>query len=585
MTATVAGGEDSVRARRRAMPPAIAFFSRHLTAAAPSQRQRKALVLLIGLHLAALVVLAWSEVDPVAGVAVLLAWGLLNFLWLAVLRRPAVSAALALTLTVVLILVSQYKHSTLLMTANFLDLILIDRDTVSFLFMIYPSLTWIVAAAALLVFPAYALLWWYDPYRVRLTPSLAGAAGCFVMLTGLSLAVPSDPYDEFYSGNYVSKFARSGVTGAFDLLTRGYLESDATATERLDMAAAEGCRPTARLPHIIMIFDESSFDISAIPGIKLPPDYRSHFRSSDGKQRTLLVEGAGGPSWYTEYNVLAGLSVRSYGRFADFVTRVAADRVERGLPRALRRCGYRTFSLYPMLGIFAGARRFQSTIGIEHFLDARVLGVRGVEPDSFFYDAAARLVARERGDKPLFLFVYTTANHFPWNFRFRPELTPGWRETGNTFEVDEYLRRQTMSARDYRAFIARLESDFPGEAFLIIRFGDHQPSFAKHLIDPALDDSLLARRIAEADPRYLATYYAIEGVNAAADLSSALPVLDAPYLPLVVLEAAGLPLDPSFAAQKRILQRCRGLFYRCAGGAEARRFNRLLIDAGLIKGL
>ena len=33
------------------------------------------------------------------------------------------------------------------------------------------------------------------------------------------------------------------------------------------------------------------------------------------------------------------------------------------------------------------------------------------------------------------------------------------------------------------------------------------------------------------------------------------------------------------------MERCHGLFYRCAGGAEARRFNRLLIDAGLIKGL
>jgi hypothetical protein len=52
-----------------------------------------------------------------------------------------------------------------------------------------------------------------------------------------------------------------------------------------------------------------------------------------------------------------------------------------------------------------------------------------------------------------------------------------------------------------------------------------------------------------------------------------------------VLEAAGLPLDPTFAEQKRILQLCRGLFYRCHGGAEARRFNRLLINAGLIKGL
>ena len=70
-----------------------------------------------------------------------------------------------------------------------------------------------------------------------------------------------------------------------------------------------------------------------------------------------------------------------------------------------------------------------------------------------------------------------------------------------------------------------------------------------------------------------------------ADLTAALDKLDAPYLPLVVLEAAGLPLDPSFAEQKRIFQRCRGLFYRCNGGAEARRFNRMLIDASLIKGL
>ncbi len=88
------------------------------------------------------------------------------------------------------------------------------------------------------------------------------------------------------------------------------------------------------------------------------------------------------------------------------------------------------------------------------------------------------------------------------------------------------------------------------------------------------------------DPRYFTTYYAIDAINfKPVDLSSALDTLDAPYLPLVVQEAAGLPLDPSFAEQKKILQRCHGLFYGCAGGAEARRFNRLLIDAGLIKGL
>jgi hypothetical protein len=69
------------------------------------------------------------------------------------------------------------------------------------------------------------------------------------------------------------------------------------------------------------------------------------------------------------------------------------------------------------------------------------------------------------------------------------------------------------------------------------------------------------------------------------DLSSALPVLEGAYLPLLIQEAAGVPLDPSFVEQKRILARCAGRFFDCADGAEARRFNRLLIDAGLIKGL
>ena len=106
------------------------------------------------------------------------------------------------------------------------------------------------------------------------------------------------------------------------------------------------------------------------------------------------------------------------------------------------------------------------------------------------------------------------------------------------------------------------------------------------MIDPTLNDERLARHLEAYDPRYFTTYYAIDAVNfKPADLSSALNTLDAPYMPLVVQEAAGVPLDPSFAEQKRILQRCHGLFYRCAGGAEARRFNRLLIDAGLIKGL
>ncbi|MEA3107617.1 MAG: hypothetical protein QOI88_2222, partial [Gammaproteobacteria bacterium] len=127
---------------------------------------------------------------------------------------------------------------------------------------------------------------------------------------------------------------------------------------------------------------------------------------------------------------------------------------------------------------------------------------------------------------------------------------------------------------------------FPQESFLLVRFGDHQPALSAKILDPSLDAAAVARRFAQYDLQFFKTYYAIDRINFKPfDLSAALDVLDAPYLPLVIQEAAGLTLDPSFAEQKRILKRCNGLFYACAGGAEARRFNRMLIDAGLIKGL
>ena len=252
----------------------------------------------------------------------------------------------------------------------------------------------------------------------------------------------------------------------------------------------------------------------------------------------------------------------------------------------LRRCGYRTFSLYPAYGAFLSARRFQSSAGIERFIDSKEMRAGDVEPDHFYYDRALDLIKRERGSAPLFTFVYTVANHFPWNAPFRPDLTPEWRPLGNEPEVDEYIRRQTMSARDYAEFVERLKREFPDESFLLVRFGDHQPSIAARIIEPTLDDAAIGRRIMTYDRRYFSTYYAIDAINfKPVDVASARDPLDAAYLPIVVQEAAGLPLDPSFAEQKTIMERCRGLFYSCAGGAEARRFNRLLIDAGLIKGL
>jgi hypothetical protein len=569
------------------MPPSIAFLtSRWATPDAVTRRDVVQVGLVVALHLAALGLMYWSEGGIVANAVFLLTWGLLNFFWLALLRRPAVSAALSLAMIVLVILLSRLKYDIVWMTANFLDVMIINTDTVKFLLSVKPDLYRKVLIAVTLAVPALTLLWWLDSLRVRLRTAAPGFVVCVAGLLGVTLAYPQEDWEAFFGDSYVSKFTRSGVAATTTLLTQGYMESDATVTDRLRTLPEATCEPARKPPHIIMVHDESSFDIRVAPGIKVPAGYGSHFKSFDGRRRHFIAEGAGGPSWYTEYNVLAGLSARSFGRFAYYVTQIAAGRVERGLPTALRRCGYRTFSIYPALGAFMSAKSFQATTGMQTFVDQDALGTTRNEPDKFYYDVALRMIERERGKGPMFMFVYLAQNHYPWNYRWRPDLLPEWKNPGNKGDVDEYLRRQVMSFHDYAELRERLKRDFPGESFLLVRYGDHQPDFASTILEPALDEVGVNTRLMTYDPRYFTTYYAIDAVNyKPANLSSALETIEGPYLPLIVQEAAGLPLDPSFAEQKRILERCKGLFYACAGGAEARRFNRLLIDAGLIKGL
>jgi len=565
------------------MPPAVLDLKNRLASA--DRRYAGRVALLVAIHLAAFGIFLWSEDEPSAQAAFVLTWAALNFFWLVLLRRPATSAALSLLLIVILIALSQFKHGTLLMTATFVDVMLIDAATFSFFLKVNPGLVEKLGLAVALALPVMVVLWWAEPFRARRSTALLGLLLSLAALAALSLTVPTDREDEFYPHQYVSKFARSAAVAAVDLTNGGVFEADPATGKRLNVGTVGACPSGRKLPHIVMVFDESSFDVTMMPNVKVAADYRERFRSSDGKTRAFVVEGAGGPSWYTEYNVLSGLSVRSYGRFAESVTRLAAGRVKRGLPYALRECGYSTYSLYSWFGAFAGARGFQTSTGIEHFLDAKQLHVGPADTDTFFYDQAARVIAQDRGQGPVFVFVYLAANHFPWDYHYRPDLLPNWVNPGNPFEIDEYLRRQEMSTRDYAQFKERLGREFPDQQFLLVRFGDHQPLFAKRFIEPTLDEAEVASRILQRDPRYFTTYYAAEGVNfRPIDLSSALDTLDAPYLPLVVLEGAGVPLDGSFVEQKKILKRCRGLFYLCAGGAEARRFNRLLIDAGLIQG-
>jgi hypothetical protein len=517
----------------------------------------------------------------------LLVWIMLNCLWLLVVRTATVAALVSLEMLLTLTLLSRFKFDKLWMTVDFVDVMIVDPDTTAFLLAIFPSLRWWIAIAAAATVVAIAVASRLDRFRIGLRKSFAGLAASAAALIAVALLWPTGLDEDFEDRSYVSKFARTGVEAVHELMTRGYMDVADGPAEQLAAVPGAGCRPARKLPHIILLHDESSFDLGAASEVKVPPGYHRHFESFDGKSRKLLVEGVGGPSWFTEFNVLTGLSVRSFGRFATSVTRIAAGRIYRGMPRTLSGCGYQTFSLYPFYGSFIGSRAFQTTAGIAHYRDMQDLGTTDFEPDSFYYDRVIELIGRERNrGSPLFLYVYTVANHFPWDKPLRPELTPDWRDLGNPPDVEEYIRRQVMSEQDYQQLLIRLAREFPTDAFLIVRYGDHQPEFAPRLLGLSSEQLAPAKRAESGDPRYLTTYYAIDALNfTPVDVTSALDSIDASFLPLVALQAAGVPLDAAFSVQKAILQRCVGHFYSCRQGEEARRFNRFLVDGGLIKGL
>src|SRR5262245_29263422 len=128
---------------------------------------------------------------------------------------------LSLLMMTLLVLLSQLKYHVLMMTANFVDLMIVDTDTVSFLFMIFPVLRWIVALSLVALVPLVVIAWRLDPLRVRRRVATALLILCLGGLTALEMQLPMQPFEAFYGGNLVSSFARSGVDAVAELMTHG----------------------------------------------------------------------------------------------------------------------------------------------------------------------------------------------------------------------------------------------------------------------------------------------------------------------------------------------------------------------------
>ena len=389
----------------------------------------------------------------------------------------------------------------------------------------------------------------------------------------------------YYENLYVSSFYASwGET--LETLWRGAI------MEAAPRAAAAGpgfliptsCAPSAKPPHIILIHQESVVQPSLFPTLAYDHMVDPLFRSNDDQLHQLRVETYGGASWLTEFSLLAGVSTHSFGGMRQFVQTFTQNKLKDTVPQVLERCGYRNVVFYPMMRNFVSNDRFYTSIGLKEIFDMTAQGAQSTqERDRFYYDNAMREMERhlKTSRKPLFTYIQTMSAHWPYDTTFMPEVSVPGGGPGTNPEMNEYLRRVSMTKMDFDYLMGELKRRFPRERFLVMHYGDHHPVATRTLL--GFDSETEAEDVTlQPESIGFITYYAVKGINYRVPTPPQFDTLDVPYLGTVLLDLAGIPLSDSHRERKRLMSLCMGRYYGCKRREEILIFHRRLIESGVM---
>ena len=482
--------------------------------------------------------------------------------------------------------VSSAKLSTIGMVLHAYDIIfyLGSWSTISYLGFAAPKYVFLFCSALALLALVTWIAWQIDGTRVARRNAFACAALAAVLAVTAGTMKPDRWHTQYYwAALYVSSFYSSWVETA-EALWRGQIIKAAKAA-RGPAFETPDCRMAQKPPHIILIHQESLVQPELFPTLAYDRDLDRLFASGDGQVHKLRVETYGGASWLTEFSILTGVSTYSFGGMRSFVQSLLAGKVRDSLTEALAQCGYRNVLFYPMLKNFVSNTRFFNSIGLKEVFDQKAQKApTSRERDRFYYRNALDEMERHitSSSQPLFTYIQTMSVHWPYDFPFAPEMKVKGGAPGTDEEMSEYLRRVAISRIDYEEFKQELRRRFPDEPILIMHYGDHQPTATRKLVkleEPETDNYTI-------DGQSIAfiTYYAVEWLGTAPP-PRPLPkydVIDVPYLGLILMQQAGLPLPDSYRERERLLALCEGRYNGCGHTQDILAFQRRLIDSNLV---
>jgi len=503
-------------------------------------------------------------------------------------RRLLFASVVTASLVAVVFLVSLEKQATMNMGLHSYDLFFyLNVDTFELLWGDYRRYVVVVLAAVVAAIILAALTWRFDTARPsRLASGLTllaaiGMAGAFES----QASAENTPFRFLNDGNsFVSAFYLSW-SETWGTLMRGQLMEAAAQTELPDFISDPKCTPATKPPHIVLIHQESLVPPSLFPRLEYDHALDRFFLSDDGALHKLRVETYGGASWVNEFALLTGISTKAFGDMRMFVHVLMGGRLRETLPQTLAKCGYRTLMLFPMKKGYLSLDRFYRSIGFTEILDRRDQGAPTIrERDRFYFQNALEAMDRhfKSSDRPLFVYIQTMASHGPYDSAYMPEENLPGGGPGTSAEMSEYLRRATMAQRDGVFLMDEIKRRFPNEPILVVRYGDHQPSATRDIINDVWgDDSPDVGP--DGSPGPFITFYAIQGSNLAVPPLPAYDPLDIAYVGTVMLEAAGLPLSAAQRERKRLMVACEGRYFGCEPRSQILAFHRRLINSGFVQ--
>lgn len=330
--------------------------------------------------------------------------------------------------------------------------------------------------------------------------------------------------------------------------------------------------PATAPADIVVFLQESQFNPRTLSGCPESLCGMEEFEAGAGTAAfgPMRVHTFGGGTWLSEFAAATGVPHDAFGVAGTYATFNIAGGVRRSFVRSLKQAGYRTVAVYPVTGSMMNARQAYEGYGFDRFYDSADAGLHlgYATPDREMHEVALKILSNERKHgKPVYLFVVTIFNHsqhgvgmerVPQELQRMAEAAfPAEDEAQN---VADYVWRTREFQRAMAATRqALLQPD--GRPMVLGWFGDHQPSFGSALAvrDRVRPAPASGGRI----PVRYQTWYRVD-TNVSQAKSPGPQPLDIVFLPGLLAQTAGVPLDDWLAANVAARRECASILTECA---------------------